>query len=219
MSQGRVAGSGFIAQTYRMRWLLVVVAVCGCDAGQPPSRGPRADEIVQAELAKRPLPPPAPPTPVQPVAPQPVKGQDELDAVARAVLERYVAKPDTVPDAGLIAGKPQYLKGNLGYPCQPDWEGCVEDHRIFTSAALPSPKFQLRTLDQLQAEAKRTNEFVHYIDITGVEIKGSEATLTVGVDFVMPDSGGKLCCCSATQIWAKQNGHWQYKKTTSTICS
>lgn len=136
------------------------------------------------------------------------------------MLVRYEGKHDTVPDEGLIAGKPLYVKANLGYPCQPDWEGCVEDHRIFTAAAMPSPKFLLRTRMQLQDESNRTNENVTYIDITGVEIKGTEATLTVGVDFMMPaNSGGKLCCCSATQVWSKTNGHWVYKKTTSTMCS
>lgn len=211
-----------------MRWWLLVVAVCACDAGEKPT-SLRPDEVVQAELAKVPRPPiaptqpqlvPPPAGPLPPLSPQPIKGQDELDAVARAVLVRYEGKHDTVPDEGLIAGKPLYVKANLGYPCQPHWQDCVEDHRIFTAAAMPSAKFQLRTRDQLQAEAKRTNDNVYYIDITGVEIKGDTATLTVGVDFMMPDnSGGKLCCCSATQVWTKQNGKWTYKKTTSEICS
>ena len=209
-----------------MRWWLLVVTVGACDAGEKPTTSQRPDEVVQAELAKAPRPPAQPIAPTQPpqaplppLSPQPVRGQDELDAVARAVLVRYEGKHDTVPDDGLIAGKPLYVKANLGYPCQPDWKDCVEDHRIFTPTALPSQKFQLRTRDQLQAEAKRTNDNVYYIDITGVEIKGDQATLTVGVDFMMPDSGGKLCCCSATQVWTKRNGRWTYKKTTSEVCS
>ncbi|HTL35853.1 MAG TPA: hypothetical protein VL326_22140 [Kofleriaceae bacterium] len=212
-----------------MRWLPLVILCCACDAGQAPSQQ-RPEQIIEAELAKVPRPPvqPNPPKPVEqpapppatPVAPPPASAQDELDALARAVLERYMGKPDTVPDAGLIKGKPLYVKANLGWPCQPDWKDCVEDRRVFTAAALPSPKFHLRTRNQLQAEATKTGEYTHYIDITGVEIKGDQATLSVGVDFMMPENtGGKLCCCSATQIWTKQNGKWTYKKTTSTMCS
>lgn len=179
-----------------MRYALLVIFLLACDAGAPRVSGPRPDEIAEAEIrvAKR-------------------SAQRELDAVAKAVLERYVVDPTTVPDNQLLEHeKTIVVDRGLDY----DGTGAT-----LTNAALPLGRFAIRSAVERQADADQQNTYVHNIFIHSLEIEGDRATFWVGVHVTLPNrpEGSGTCCCSEKQVYVKKNGMWIYAETTDSICS
>jgi hypothetical protein len=177
------------------RWLLLGLLVA-CDAGAPPVSGPRADEVAAAEIreAKR-------------------SAQREIDALARAVLERYIVDPTSVPDNQLLEHERTIvIDRDLEY----DGTGST-----LTTAALPLGPFAIRSAEERQADADRQNTYVHNIFIHSLKIEGDTATFWVGVHVTLPNrpEGSGTCCCSEEQIYIKRGGSWVYSKTTDSICS
>jgi hypothetical protein len=167
-----------------------------CDAGAPPLTGPRPDQVAQAEIHEA-----------------ATRAQRELDAVAKAVLERYLADRMSVPDSGLLEHEPTVL---LDRDLEYDGTGAT-----FTAGALPPGRFAVRSRAEMQADAERTNENVHYIFVHSLKIEGNRATFWVGVHLTIPGHPEGLgnCCCSAEQVYVKKNGAWTYAETTSSVCS
>jgi hypothetical protein len=177
------------------RWLLLGLLVA-CDAGAPPVSGPRADEVAAAEIreAKR-------------------SAQREIDALARAVLERYIVDPTSVPDNQLLEHERTIvIDRDLEY----DGTGST-----LTTAALPLGPFAIRSGAEMQADADRTNENVHYIFIHSLKIEGDRATFWVGVHVKIANvpEGSGTCCCSEEDVYVKKNGVWVYAATNDSICS
>ena len=143
-----------------------------------------------------------------PAAPQ----LTDRDAVVAAVLERFLADPKTLPDHGILpATGPIYVLAEL------------DDHGAVTPAALPrAPRpFKLATQREIDGEADRTNQPVHYIRFYGLEIHGDAATIGSGVDLAIPKASNaiKMCCCSATDRYEKRAGRWTFASRGMSICS
>jgi len=179
-----------------MRVVAVAVVVFACDAGQRSPSGPRPDQIAQAEIHEA-----------------TVRAQHELDAVAKAVLERYTLDTQSVPDAQLLEHEPTILVDR-----DLDGEGVGAE---LTAEALPAGKFALRSVGEMQTDADRTDKVVHYIFIHRLQIDGNKATFWVGVHNKLPNipEGSGTCCCSAEQVYIKRAGVWTYSETTEDICS
>ena len=65
------------------------------------------------------------------------------------------------------------------------------------------------------------DERVDYIKFDRVYSDGSCALVRVGGDFVMPTAKarrGKLCCCTGTEVFEKQNGRWVFVRRVREIC-
>ncbi|HTL38870.1 MAG TPA: hypothetical protein VL326_37320 [Kofleriaceae bacterium] len=183
-----------------MRRIAPFLVLLGCDAGAPGPTGPRPDQIAQAEIHEATL-----------------RAQHELDAVAKAVLERYKLDPQSVPDAQLLEHEPTILVDR-------DLERDPERGSIgaqLTADALPVGKFALRSVAEMQADADRTHDTVHSIFLYRLQIEGNRAKFWVGVHVKIPDvpEGSGTCCCSAQQIYVKRAGVWTYAETTDSICS
>ena len=179
-----------------MKCAIFLLALAACDAGAPPVSGPRADEIVEAEIrvAKR-------------------SAQRELDALAKAVLERYVVDPTSIPDNQLLEHeKTIVIDRDLDY----DGTGST-----LTTAALPLGPFAIRSAAERQADADQQNTYVHNIFIHSLKIEGDRATFWVGVHVTLPNrpEGSGTCCCSEEQVYIKRGGSWVYSRTTDSICS
>ena len=177
------------------RWLLLMM-FAACDAGAPPLTGPRPDQVAAAEIHEAQS-----------------RAQHELDAVARAVLDRFVADRMTVPDSGLLEHEPTtILDRDLEY----DGTGAT-----FSASALPQGRFAVRSRAEMQVDADRENDNVHYIFIHSLKIEGNRATFWVGVHAAVPNHPEGLgnCCCSAEQLYVKTNGVWMYAETTESVCS
>ncbi|HTL38869.1 MAG TPA: hypothetical protein VL326_37315 [Kofleriaceae bacterium] len=140
--------------------------------------------------------------------------QSDLDAIARAVLERYRQNPETTPDGWLMKKYRQSHQSPIIVASD------RERGRVLSPAALPSKEFALRSTAELQAEADRTQTNAYFILITSVDIDGAEARVWVGVDFMKPAGArGGLCCCSASQTFVKRGKSWRYKSTALQSCS
>jgi hypothetical protein len=139
--------------------------------------------------------------------------QQELDAVAKAVLERYVADHDSIPDSGLLADEKTILVDR-----DLEYDGTGGQ---LTAEALPHGAFAIRSAAEMQADADRTDQYVHYIFIHSLQIEADRATFWVGVHLKLPDNpdGPGTCCCSAEHRYVKRDGKWTYSATTSEVCS
>jgi len=198
-----------------VRWFLLL-ALAACDAGERPDPGPTplqlqtrvtpADGIDAAPPDAPAIAEPEPPAP----PPLPSIAQTELDAVARAVLERHRRDASNTPDGALAKRHSPLLVASDMNP-----------GRVLSAAALPSTDFELRTLAELQDEANRTEEKIFFIVISNITISGADANAWVGVDFLKPKNmkGHALCCCSANQMFVKRGKTWRYKSTGMQVCS
>jgi len=179
-----------------MRRIAPFLVLLGCDAGAPAPTGPRPDQIAQAEIHEA-----------------QTRAQHELDAVAKAVLERYTLDPKSVPDNGLLEHeKTIFVDRDLSY----DATGAQ-----LTADALPVGPFALRSGADMQADADRTHDTVHSIFIYSLQIEGDRAKLWVGVHVKIPDvpEGSGTCCCSEQDVYVKRGGVWTFAETTDSICS
>ncbi|HUS31393.1 MAG TPA: hypothetical protein VMZ53_22935 [Kofleriaceae bacterium] len=180
----------------RSALLAIVLILVGCDAGERTPTGPRPDQLALREIVE-----------------YTARAQREIDSVAKAVLERYAADHDSVPDSGLLQHETTILVDrDLAY----DGTGGT-----LTADALPRGAFALRSPSEMQTDADRTDKYVHYIFIHDLHIEGDRATFWVGVHLKLPNhpEGPGTCCCSAEQLYVKRNGAWTYAETTSSICS
>jgi len=198
-----------------VRWFLLL-ALVACDAGERPDPGPTPLQLQTLATTSGGIdasPPDAPPiAEPEPPAPPPLPSiaQNDLDAVARAVLERHRRDPTNTPDGTLAKRHTPLLVASD-----------VNSGRVLSSAALPSTEFELRTMAELQDEANRTQEKIFFIVISDVAITGADANAWVGVTFLKPTGmkGHALCCCSANQMFVKHGKAWRYKRTGMQVCS
>jgi hypothetical protein len=79
---------------------------------------------------------------------------------------------------------------------------------------LPDLSLSLIAEEVARAQANKTRKNVHYIAVDSPEIRGTTATLWIGVDFEMPEAKGmiKMCCCSAEGHFEKRDGRWHFVK-------
>jgi hypothetical protein len=180
-----------------LRVVALTLLLFACDAGQRPPTGPRPDQVAQAEIDEA-----------------RTRAQHEIDAVAKAVLERFAREPQTMPDYGLLEHQTTIL---VDRDLDPMAVGAIQ----LTADALPTGAFALRTDAEMQAQADRTHETVTYVFLYGLEIQGNRATFSVGVQVKVPDvpEGSGTCCCSESDVFVKTNGTWTYSETTDSICS
>lgn len=165
--------------------------------------------VVLAACGGRPTPPPAAlsnagPAPAAPAAP----ALSDRDAIVRAVLERYLADPTTLPDAGLLR--------------DPGGINVVVDPAGVAAAALPANParpFALRRPEEVQAAANQLGAEVSYVRIS-IDLTGDRAVVVSGGDFALPAAGDaiKMCCCAAFDIYEKHDGRWWFVARTSTRC-
>jgi len=136
----------------------------------------------------------------------------DADALVSLALERFLADPKTLPDAGLLPKVgPIYVLREIG------------DSGAVSQVALPAARrpFVLIALADAQAQADRSNDSVHFIKFDGVSVNGTTAAVTVGVDFVMPKSTSaiKMCCCAGTDTYEKRGGQWAFVRRGLMSCS
>jgi hypothetical protein len=135
--------------------------------------------------------------------------QHEVDEIARAVLERSINAPDTIPDHH--RGTPDYVSTDV-----------YSGRRRLTGAALPDGRgFVARSDEQLQQEANRTRQNVFYIRFTRIDSNGSCALVDVGAGVAKPeaaDAFSSVCTCSRRDAYEKTNGRWVLVRSDLASC-
>lgn len=134
------------------------------------------------------------------VAAEPVPAEAEL---LRAVTQRLEKARDQFPDAGLLPKS-----------------GAIPV-RAVDARAFPAAKWTVKSAAQWQAEADKAGENRYAAIVEFVDINGDVARVNVGVDLFIPVSkpGGKLCCCSATDVYRYDGKTWRFEKREATLCS
>ncbi len=137
--------------------------------------------------------------------------QQDLDDIARTVLERSAVDSSAIPDLGIAA------RGSVPIAVRVD----VRTGKQLTARALPPSGFVLKTLEELQKQADRLDRDVGYVELSQLYSNGSCAVVDVGGDFVSPSrqSFGKLCCCTARDIYEKRGARWIFVRRVSEICA
>jgi hypothetical protein len=170
---------------------LALAAVLGCSA-------PKAREVPVSNTTGAPAAPRA----------------DEHDAIVAAVLARFSADPETLPDAGLLPKQgPIYVLSEVGEKPDP----------VVRIGALPrGPRpFVGRTLAELQAEADKHNVILQFIHFYSITIHGDRASVSSGADILYPTRHRdlKTCCCLSSDEYEKRAGRWTFVSRGSSICS
>lgn len=135
----------------------------------------------------------------------------EVEQLLAAVLERFVQDAESIPDGSTLTDH------NVVYV-----EAEVGDHARVTAGALPrtSPRpFVVKTLPELQAIADGSGTHIPYLSFSSADITGDCATVDLGV-YIMParNSQVSICTCSATHLYVKRDGKWQFKVEARPLC-
>lgn len=82
-------------------------------------------------------------------------------------------------------------------------------------------EFFLISIGTAQAEADKSRQEVRFITVDRPSITGDAATVSVGVDLVLPREPRviKLCCCTGYGEFRRTNGRWTFVRWAETICS
>lgn len=176
-----------------MRALALVALLVACGS-KPPAT---TIEPISNQAATPVASPAAPPT-------------AELDALLLAVLTRFEADEETVPDSGMLTSPVVYI--------------VFDDAVSLGPAAFPPAAkhtYVVKTMAQVQAEADDTGQNINYIGIGAISREANQARFWIGVDFAMPsaEGGGKLCCCKGEVIYELRAGAWTFTGTGMAICS
>jgi hypothetical protein len=154
--------------------------------------------LVLSTACAAPAPPPllenhatAPPAPA-------TTASDELVAM---LLSEFLADPSSMPDGGMVEHGdpiPVVVEVTNGPPPSAD--------------RLPRGKrrFELTTVQALQARAEATKTRIGYLHIAIVIDSATSASVDHGGDFVAPadPSAVKLCCCSTSRHYDRKPAGW-----------
>jgi hypothetical protein len=135
--------------------------------------------------------------------------QSDLDDLVRAVLERSGTDEAAIPEGAvsLEGGEPILLDVEAG------------PRQVFTTRALPSTRYELRTRAELQQQAETSHKRVGFIDVGSVYSNGSCAMLSLGGDYVVPANTQKgMCCCVGYDVYEKRGSVWAFVRRTDEIC-
>ena len=136
----------------------------------------------------------------------------EVELLIKQALEDRLAEND-IPD-GILLGRTRIAILQV----------MPRTGQTLTARALPhrdGPEFYLLSSRDAQAEADRTGRNVPYIFVDTPIIKGDTASLSIGVDFVMPRNKKaiKACCCTGFGQFMRVTGKWTLLKWASISCS
>ena len=136
----------------------------------------------------------------------------EVELLIKQALEDRLAEND-IPD-GILLGRTRIAILQV----------MPRTGQTLTSRALPQragTEFYLLSSRDAQAEADRTGRNVPYIFVDNPVIKGDAASLSIGVDFVMPrdKKAIKACCCTGFGQFMRVAGKWTFLKWASISCS
>ena len=139
--------------------------------------------------------------------------QEDIDALARAVLERFALDAGTMPDGGLLPEGDVPVNVELG----------GTQKRRLTATSFPpttKPRFVPRPMSDLQGEADRADRNVFYIAFHDVYSDGDCAVLWAGVYVAIPrrSRGITMCCCSGNDLWERHAGQWQFVRRLAEPC-
>ena len=131
--------------------------------------------------------------------------QADRAALIAAVLDHHAA-------AGIVDAPPRSAPG----PTYVTIEG-------LRTLALPpnnARHYIVTTQGDLQREATRSGREIRFINIFGLEIAGSCATVSVGGDYLSPrpKDMGKMCCCRETEVFLRRGGRWVFRMNYGGIC-
>jgi hypothetical protein len=82
-------------------------------------------------------------------------------------------------------------------------------------------EFYFVSVAAAQAEADRSKQRVHLIIVDSPQIAGDVATISLGVDLLMPSEPDVmiLCCCRGNGQFRRKNDQWTFDKWIATVCS
>jgi hypothetical protein len=137
----------------------------------------------------------------------------DRDALAQAVLERYVANPRSLaehiaPENGIVMVDAELSDGR----------GQLTEAALPTAAGSP---LVLQPAHALQAEADRRRRRVQAIRFDEIYSDGSCAIVTVGGAVIRRRDADPFtwwCTCSATELFEKRAGVWQFVRRHLATC-
>lgn len=85
----------------------------------------------------------------------------------------------------------------------------------------PGLSFYFLSRSDAQSEANRSKQRVHLITVDSPEFAQNSATLSVGIELVVPSEPKVvvMCCCTGHGEFSRVDGRWRFTKWLGMICS
>jgi len=132
--------------------------------------------------------------------------------IRAAIADRF--KAGDIPDLNLLPDRTRVLVR----------KELVDAKVTLTADALPNlpaMTFEIISLQEAEALARRTGRDVVYLTVDNPCIDGDAATISFGIDVAMPRKAGmvNLCCCTGRAEYRLRAGTWVFVKWRQMICS
>jgi hypothetical protein len=141
------------------------------------------------------------------------RAPEEVERLVRQALEDRIAAQD-IPDGNLLRNATKTaIREEMPRSGLKLSRGAVPQLQGF--------EFYLISEATAQGEADKTRRPVYFITVDVPSIAGETATISIGVDLVLPrDSADvKLCCCTGSAEFRRLENRWKFVKWASTVCS
>jgi hypothetical protein len=137
----------------------------------------------------------------------------EIETFVRAALEDQLNEKGFLRASSFDPSRPIAIRSDLPAAGLRLGPGALPRHERY--------KFRLVTVSEAQAEADRTHQPFHYIEVDGPKIDGDTGALALGTDLILPSDSkvGKLCCCNTVAYFRLVDGRWTFVKLDATACS
>lgn len=85
----------------------------------------------------------------------------------------------------------------------------------------PGLSFHLQSRSDAQAAATRSKQAVHLITVYDPVVIQGSATLSVGLELVVPSDPKVvvMCCCTGHGEFTRVDGRWRFSKWLGMICA
>ena len=143
--------------------------------------------------------------------PPPAAKENAPREVLEAALAHALVDPGDLPDKGLIDGGSEILV-RATIPGSP----AVIAPEMLT--AIPGKTYRLLAAEEIQARVSG-GQPVYFVQVDGLEVKGDEAELWIGVGIAAAPGTASACCCTAKVRYTRVNGVWTYRDSPERMCA